>query len=61
MKNKTLDNQLCLFDYTEPGLPLISELENGEYYALHYGWIFELHDGTRYHMPYGIERTKDKR
>lgn len=58
MKKDKLDGQLCLFDYTEPGLPQISELENGEYYAFHYDWIFELYDGTKYHMPYGVDRNK---
>jgi len=60
MRKDKLDGQLCLFDYTEPGIPEISKLENGEYYGFQYDWIFELHNGDKYHMPYGIDRSKDE-
>ena len=42
----------------EDEMPHISELPNGIYCALFYAWIFELSDGRKYKMDYGVRRSR---
>lgn len=42
----------------ESEYPPLSELQDGTYRAIIYDWVFELADGRKFSLPYGIRQSR---
>lgn len=56
--SELINRQIVMFNESDEVLPSVSELPDGEYNALFYGWVLELEDGRKYATDFGVRRGR---